>query len=222
MAFDSNYPDMLQTTSWSCSATSVAWCMSAMGIPTSEWGAISLLGGRISSWDGLEASDGSGLVQMLQEQGIAAYSIDYVDFDTVAQLAGKQPLCLGGRGAYHWMAVRAYDVNNDMLHIMNPAPNYLNLQEYVDRGEFARFGSWALVVISHADVTPTVVPDSEDDMSELQECKTTIDGLRTVLGYITGDNEGDIYHALRNAQMMQDWGAVDAALNTLAAQKPQQ
>lgn len=69
---------------------------------------------------------------------------DWLDFDTVYQMAADQtPALMSGQAWYHWVAVRGVQGNN--LWIANSAPGYKGIYDVLSRVDFERLGAFAVV-----------------------------------------------------------------------------
>jgi hypothetical protein len=140
-----------QDYAWDCAACSTAWAMRTIGHGVSEHDVITGLGPtRISSTYGLLDASGDGLVSYLAEQGISAENNPNASFDDVMAAAGHQPMVIGGRAWCHWVAVRigsllVPNAPAELLALMNPAPGYMGINQYLTREDFALLGSFSAV-----------------------------------------------------------------------------
>lgn len=141
----------LQDYAWDCAACSTAWAMRTVGYEVSEQDVISGLGpSRISPSHGLLDASGAGLVSYLAEQGIGAENNPDASWNEVMGAAGFQPMVIGGRAWYHWVAVRmgseaAESANTDALALMNPSPGYMNVYQMLYPDDFSRLGPFSAV-----------------------------------------------------------------------------
>src|SRR5262245_59879731 len=94
-----------------------------------------LLGNRVTEQYGLMDRTGAGMATMFREYGLGAGNQgDMVTWDDVAARAGRQPVCLGGQGWYHWTFVRRL-TSNGTLALGNPAPNWKGVGQDLDQHE---------------------------------------------------------------------------------------
>jgi len=146
MGFAANTPAIHQSLSWDCSATALAWLLTALGRPTSETDAIGLLGSSINPAVGLTDASGAPLAAVLQSQGFSA-SNGSVGYDDVLGMASSgTPLCIGGIAYNHWTGVRGAD--GDDLLLANPAPGWHGIGDRMTRGDFAAQGPFYAVYVS--------------------------------------------------------------------------
>lgn len=144
-------PTDLQDYPWDCSAASTAWALRAIGLGYTEQDVIVGLGpGRISPVSGLLDASGAGLVDYLGELGIAAENNPDASFDDVQAAAGHQPMVIGGRAWCHWVAVRmgsltALGEPSGSLILMNPAPGWMGVSQYLDAEWFDDLGPFSAV-----------------------------------------------------------------------------
>lgn len=141
----------LQDYPWDCSACSTAWAMRTVGLPHTEQDVIAGLGpSRISPSLGLLDASGAGLVSYLGEQGIEADNDADASWEEVMDAAGYQPMVIGGRGWGHWVAVRmgsrAAGLDGiSVLLLMNPAPGYMTIGQYLLPAQFSSLGPFSAV-----------------------------------------------------------------------------
>lgn len=140
-----------QDVPWDCSATSLAWAMRTIGHNVSERDVVVGLGpGRISPELGLLDASGAGLVSYLAEQGINAANTPHASWRDLQDAAGHQPMVIGGRRWYHWVAVRmgsetAGRPDLDALALMNPAPGWMHVDQVLERDQFEQLGPFSAV-----------------------------------------------------------------------------
>lgn len=136
---------------WDCAACSTAWAMRTIGYAVSEQDVIAGLGpARISPTYGLLDASGAGLVSFLEEQGIHAANNPNATFSDCRDAAGYQPMVIGGRGWNHWVAVRMGSVCAGVpsslgLILMNPAPGWMGVGQYLDENSFNALGPFSAV-----------------------------------------------------------------------------
>jgi GH25 family lysozyme M1 (1,4-beta-N-acetylmuramidase) len=162
--YDAGYPVMLQQHDWDCSQESADWCLHAYGRrPTEAWMESQMIAeGVVSRELGLLDASGSQLAAFLnrhyQEFGYVAEHDGDVSFDDLAAeaAAGKHPIAAGGRGWYHWSAVRGWDDMSKQLQLANPAPGYRSIYQTLDRDQFERLGPFSMVRLTHPAAESTV------------------------------------------------------------------
>lgn len=136
---------------WDCAACSTAWCTRTVGYSFTEQDMIAALGpDRISASYGLLDASGTGLVSCLAEMGITAANNASASFDDVMAAAGYQPMVIGGRQWGHWVAVRMGSVlaeveSSEGLLLMNPAPGWMGITQFLDRASFDALGPFSAV-----------------------------------------------------------------------------
>jgi hypothetical protein len=149
------HPVELQDVPWDCAAASLTWALNAAGYPLSESEVVSGLGpGRISPQYGLLDASGAGLVEYLAELGITADNMNPVTWQDVHNLAGHNPMVMGGRGWNHWTGVRAAgDIvgrpDIDQVLLANPAPGWMEVYQYIAGWQFDALGSFSAVWFAH-------------------------------------------------------------------------
>lgn len=145
------HPVELQDVPWDCAAASLTWCLNAAGYPLTEAQVVAGLGpGRISPQYGLLDASGAGLVSYLAELGIQADNLNPCSWSDVHNLAGHNPMLMGGRGWYHWTGVRiAGDIVNrpdiDQVILANPAPGWQGVDQYLAGWQFDGLGPFSCV-----------------------------------------------------------------------------
>jgi hypothetical protein len=151
--FDPTTPDEKQRQSWTCAIRSVMWLLKSIGISVSPEEAQDAMSPRYVTSDvGLLDASGAGIVKVLADRwGVTARNLPSASFDDVMQLAGKQPVAIGGRnwggpGLGHWSAVRGVD--GDRLALANPAAGQRFGQTTLSRNDWARIGPFSAVVVN--------------------------------------------------------------------------
>lgn len=143
-----------QDYAWDCSACSTAWAMRTIGFNVTEQDVIAGLGpSRISPSLGLLDASGAGLVSFLEENGIHAENNPNATFSDVVAAAGYQPMVIGGRAWCHWVGVRMGGVCAGLdparpLALMNPAPGYMGVDQWLSAADFDRLGTFSAVWFS--------------------------------------------------------------------------
>lgn len=136
---------------WDCAAASTAWCLRTIGLDYDETDVIHGLGpSRISPTYGLLDASGAGLVEYLAEIGVVAENNPAASWSDVVAAAGYQPMVIGGRSWYHWVGVRmggiaAVGVDVGALALMNPAPNWMGVDQALYQADFDRLGQFSAV-----------------------------------------------------------------------------
>jgi hypothetical protein len=147
--FNPDTPTELQIQLWTCSIRSTMWLLKSIGIAITPEEAQGGMSPRFVSPDvGLLDATGAGIVQFLREAyGVEARNQGEISFDAAADLAGRQPLALGGRNwggpsLGHWSAVRGVSAGH--LVLANPAgtgPQFgqqtLDPVQFNDKGPFS-------------------------------------------------------------------------------------
>ena len=146
---------MIQTADWTCSCASLAWCMSALGVPSPSAGP----GVAWTEWDGVaELRRITGNVNAVSPEFGLAWG-NGQDLETVYRAYGFEVVrelgVLWGDGAlhsaayigqfgggrwYHWTGVRVFE--NDGYSLANPAPTWKGVGQFMDSGEWANWGPW--------------------------------------------------------------------------------
>jgi len=157
--YDPGTPDPAQTDDWSCSVHTTAWMLAASGYAATYDDVKSrmLSTGRVTPAAGLSDASGAGIVLTLEDfdASIRADNTGYASFDDVATRAGSAPVGIGGRAWNHWVAVRGYDGDRDLLLLANSAPGYRGVYSTLDRATFQSLGRFSMVWMSAA---PAVQP----------------------------------------------------------------
>jgi len=136
---------------WDCAAASLAWCLNTIGLNYSEDEVIAGLGpSRISPTYGLLDASGAGLVSWLAEIGIGASNNPDASWSEVTAAAGFQPMLMGGRAWYHWVAVRMGGPaighpEVAALALMNPAPGWMGVDQVLYESDYPYLGPFSVV-----------------------------------------------------------------------------
>lgn len=155
-------PMDLQDYAWDCSANATAWCLRAVGLKYTEQDVIKGLGPtRISPTQGLLDASGAGLVQYLAEIGVTALNDADSSWAEVQAAAGHQPMVIGGRAWYHWVAVRMGSdtvghPEREALLLMNGSPGYVGVYQLLDKWAFDKLGPFSAVWFTHWPSHPPV------------------------------------------------------------------
>lgn len=140
-----------QDYAWDCAACSTAWALRTVGKKYTEQDVIKGMGPkRITPTHGLMDASGAGIVSWLAEIGVQAANDADATWDEVQAAAGYQPLIIGGRAWYHWVAVRMGSdtvghPERETLLLMNPSPGYAGVYQLLDPTAFAKLGPFSAV-----------------------------------------------------------------------------
>ena len=151
--FDANTPTYYQRQSWTCSIGSVIWMLRSIGIDVTPDEAQDAMSPRYVNSDvGLLDASGAGIVAVLRDHwGVKAQNYPSLTFDQALELAGQQPLAIGGRnwggpGLGHWSAVRGR--YQDTLVLANPAGTGARFgQASLTRADWQRMGPFSGVAV---------------------------------------------------------------------------
>jgi len=141
----------LQDYAWDCAACSTAWALRTIGYDLSEQDVITGLGPtRISPALGLLDASGAGLVQYLSELGVTASNNPNATWENIVDAAGFQPMVMGGREWCHWVGVRMGSAAagldpQPIVLLMNPAPGYREVGQWIDVWQFESLGPFSAV-----------------------------------------------------------------------------
>jgi hypothetical protein len=144
-------PTELQDVAWDCAAASTSWALRTVGYDLSEQDVVAGLGPeRISPTWGLLDASGSGIVSYLAELGVGAQNTAEASWQDIVDAAGFQPMVMGGREWCHWVGVRmgtsaaGLDPQPIVL-LMNPAPGYREVGQWIDVWQFESLGPFSAV-----------------------------------------------------------------------------
>ena len=140
MPFNPDHPTVRQTGDWQCSAASSAWVLQSVGINWGQDDVVRWLGPNINSDSGLQESSGRMLAALFRFHKLDAGFGD-ITWEQALERASRQPFCMGGRGWNHWTAVRGTDGRR--LLLANPAGNWRDVGQELDKGEWDTWGSWS-------------------------------------------------------------------------------
>ena len=164
-------PPRLQENDWDCSVESIEWNLYAWGrTPDDNWIENSMIAaGVVDPAVGCTDASGAGLANWVNveygEFGYLATNANPVSFDQVAEEANirAHPLAMGGRAFYHWVGVRGYDPQQDLILLANPAPGWKNCYQTMSRVQFDQLGSFSLVRVTHPEAEGLVPPSAPTD-----------------------------------------------------------
>lgn len=151
--FDPNTPDEKQRQPWTCAIRSTMWLLKSIGIDVTPDEAQDAMSPRYVNSDvGLLDASGAGIVAVLRDRwGVKATAYPSLTFDQALEMAGRQPLAIGGRnwggpGMGHWSAVRA--ATDDRLILANPAGTGPRFgQAALTRQDWTRMGPFSGVAV---------------------------------------------------------------------------
>jgi hypothetical protein len=156
LAYDPGQPPERQIADWVCSIRATAWMLKSMGLPV-DIGALQdeMVPEYVTPELGLLDARGHGIAEVLKahlpaEWGSKVHVFERISWDELWSLAGRGPVALGLRGAYHWINV-ARQRPDGMLDSPNPAPNYPRegaIGDVLARDEFDRYGPSSAVWIN--------------------------------------------------------------------------
>lgn len=200
IAFEPDYPPIIQPGQWQCSIGTASWMLHAIGrTPSWAWIQGAMAPRWVNSDVGLRDATGRGIVEFFDEHYPEYQDLTNFDasatWDEIAALAGTRPLGLGlrswaGPGLGHWSGVRG--IMDGVLHLANPAgtgPRYG--QTYIDRGFVESRGPASMVWIKTPSVVVPPAPPSPAD--ELADLRALVAELNTILGVLSVD----VAHAIR-------------------------
>ena len=138
---------------WTCSACSLEWVKRATGLVTppniyaSRFGTTMEIGypNNINPMYGLMDGSGAQLQRVLAEYGQDSRQ-DWLDFDTVYQLAQHTMGMMSGGNWYHWVGLRG--IQGDAIWIANSAPGYKGVWDTLTRQQFDALGAFSVVLLT--------------------------------------------------------------------------
>lgn len=142
-----------QVQDWTCSIRATTWALKSMGIPVEADTMQDAMVPRYVTPDlGLRDARGYGLAEALrlylpEEWHPRVHVLESLDWSHLWERAGTGPICLGLRGAYHWINVAAPQADGTLVS-PNPAPKYPSgypIGDVLTRTEFDTFGPSSLV-----------------------------------------------------------------------------
>lgn len=220
VTYNASEPAIPQNDPWSCAPTSTRWALTALGRhPAESWMEAQMKAdGVVSEALGLLDASGTGLaawvIAQYGEFEFTASNDPSVSFDDVTREAGKYPLLLGGRAWGHWSGVRGLSASTDTLLLANPSSGWMNVQQTMNRQQFAALGPFSMVRVTHPDLAP-VPPDppapADPRDAEIAQLRAQIESLRADLA----DRNSKLGYASVDVA-----GAVEAAASSLRGLKP--
>lgn len=137
---------------WTCSACSLEWVLRSTGlayIPDIYSGreqVVYQIGypENINATYGLMDASGSALRDVLASYGQDSGQ-DWLDFDTVYDLAQGTTGLMSGAAWYHWVALRG--VQGSSIYIANSALGYKGVYSTLSRSDFERLGGFSVVYL---------------------------------------------------------------------------
>lgn len=177
----------LQRQDWTCSIRTTQMLLESIGLAVDIGNLQDSMvdAGVVNAAVGLTDGSGARLAAYVRDAwGIPARNDAVSTFEEVVDLAGRQPLGIGGRGwgsAGHWVAVRR--VQGDRIVLANPGgtgPTYG--QQSLNRAEFAARAPFSYVTIDVAGASPAVVPPPGDPRdARIAELEAALAGQRDAL-----------------------------------------
>lgn len=228
VTYNPDFPATIQDDDWSCAPSSLDWALRSLGRAPGHSYIENLLvrDGLVSQAQGLLTGTGGPLAAWIGKtapadtyygaDGFYGNNQDSVSFDQVAAEAGLYPILIGGHNwggpsLGHWTGVRA--LRNGVLALANPAGTSATYGgQTMSRAQFAARGPFSMIRVLHPDLLAvTPVPEPSPQPSEADALRARVAQLEaekatlvSTLGYAAGD--------------IAD--AIQAAVNTLRAQKP--
>jgi hypothetical protein len=168
LAYNPGQPPERQIQDWTCSIRVTSWMLKSMGLPVDIGALQDEMSPRYVTPElGLLDARGYGIAEVLKAHLPADWHgrihvFERMTWDELWSLAGRGPVALGLRGAYHWINV-ARQRPDGMLGSPNPAPNYPRdgaIGDVLARDEFDRYGPSSAVWVNAEGVTqpPPVEP----------------------------------------------------------------
>ncbi len=177
VVYDARFPATFQDDDWSCAPSSLDWALRSLGrTPGHSYIENRLVtDGIVSRAQGLLDASGTALAAWIGRMtppeayyggdGFYGNSEPVVTFDGAAQEGSHAyPILIGGRGWCHWVAVRGYDPERDVLLLANPAgdgPTYGGQE--LTRSQFEARGPFSMVRVLHPDLLTPVEPTPPPD-----------------------------------------------------------
>lgn len=184
MSYDSATTPERQMQSWTCSVRTATWMLRSVGCDLNASEVQDIMVPEYATPElGLLQGNGAGMAEVLADQSELPTGYRWADWETLAAYAGTMPIGLGSNKLYHWVAVRDYDPEADLLYLMNPAPGYRGLGDTMNRNEFVYWAPWASTYIL-VDDPPPEIEDGETAEEALVTAEQTRiakeDVLRTI------------------------------------------
>jgi hypothetical protein len=134
-----------QVYSWTCSACSLDWVLTATWARESDREKTVYEIGypdNINAQYGLMDGSGSQLQRVLADYGLNSKH-DWLGFDAVYDLATRGTGLMSGAAWYHWVGIRGVQGGN--IWIANSAPGYKGVWDTLSRDDFNRLGGFSVV-----------------------------------------------------------------------------
>lgn len=203
--FDPDTSPERQQQDWTCSIRTATWLLRSLGIDVTaaQMQDEMVAAGLVTPALGLLDGSGAALAAWLGERfGLTVHVEPDISWERACELAGTVPLALGSASLYHWLAVRKPE--GDGLALMNPAPGYQGLGDYMTAEEFTRWSPWNAIWIE-----TEAAPENGDDMADA--------ALIARLGYLQGDVADAIESAIQDARTAPRKAARDEYLDAALA-----
>ena len=158
LAYNPSQPPERQVQSWTCSIRSTAWVLKSLGLPVEIGPLQDEMSPRYVTPElGLLDARGYGIAEVLKahlpaEWDDRVHVFESSTWDELWSLAGRGPVALGLRGAYHWIDIARQRSDGD-LDSPNPAPNYPQaapIGDILSRSEFDQYGPASAVWVNAA------------------------------------------------------------------------
>jgi hypothetical protein len=134
-----------QVYSWTCSCCALDWVLESTGRRASDRYLTTMEIGyteNVNPTYGLMNGDGRELQRVLGDYGLPSQQ-EWLDFDSVYELAQWTTGMMSGGNWYHWVSLRGTSGSN--LWISNSAPGYKGIWDILSREDFNRLGGFAVV-----------------------------------------------------------------------------
>ena len=136
---------------WTCSCCATEWVERATGhgrgadIYANREQVVYQVGypDNVNATYGLMDGSGRELQRVLEEHSGLQSAQDWLDFDTVYELAKSTTGMMSGQAYYHWVALRG--VRGSNIWISNSAPGYKGIWDELSHSDFERLGGWSVV-----------------------------------------------------------------------------
>jgi SH3-like domain-containing protein len=153
LTFNPDVPTVFQPNPYGCAVATTAFCLDSVGIDVSyaEMDDI-MVPGLVTHALGLLNGSGAGIVGLLTDRyGLQAHNQHGISFDEVAEMAGSQPIGIGGHewggpNLGHWVAVRGR-TDDGRLVLANPDTSTTYGQQSLSEAGFDARGPFSAFFI---------------------------------------------------------------------------